>query len=103
MLVNSAIRCIVIVVIPAIYQFIAPEFGGKDYQAVKCWHQVQNILSRSAMTHSFRIQQVSGKVTMMCFHTYLQTSFVSFVIKDLCILPDGLVLSFIVNEIFLSC
>lgn len=39
---------------------------------------------------------------MMCFHTYLQKSLISFVNKDLCILKDGYSFKFHKEKIFLK-
>lgn len=49
----------------------ACEFAGKDHQAVKLWHQVQNILSPSALSRAITELEhlLPLEVARVVFHT----------------------------------
>lgn len=120
MLINSAIKCIVNSCYLSVYGWGTREFG-KDHQAVKCWHQVENILSLSDSCSSRAEEclvkspwcifscsqyqwkvwtrlliQVNGKV---CPNFWLVLFTYLFAIKDLRLLTDELVFSFIKKNI----
>lgn len=103
MLINPAIRCIVNSCYLSVYSCGTCGFGGKGHQAVKCWHQVENILSLSAMTRV--VKELKNLLSVWWSHSdasFLCLFFkldLRFVIDDLSIGKDFIkIVIFTVNK-----